>query len=274
MVKDLKKYKRLFAFGCSFTNNIYPSYADVLAAECINAEFYNLGKSGGGNNLIAYRFAEANRRYNFTKDDLVVIMYTTFCREDRWVEHKWATYGNVFNNHFYDDTFLKKYADPNGYLIQNGAIISLLDSYIEKCDADCIQLTAWDFLSTEYLEMYDQQYVDRVYGLYGSLWSKLPTPYFRFVFPKIPKHVDDERSVYLEKGAIYKLHDGTLFGDAHPNSVQGYIYLESLGFPLTSISYDYAYKQREILQKCKTQEEISSTWKPDKNQYLIRDMFF
>ena len=126
MIKDLEKYKRIFTFGCSFTSYIYPTYADVLAAECVQASFFNLARAGSGNSLITYKIVEANKRFKFTEHDLVIVMYTSFFREDRYVHTRWECHGNVFNNHFYNKDFVRKYADPNGYLIQNCAMTMLL----------------------------------------------------------------------------------------------------------------------------------------------------
>ena len=47
---DFNKYKRVFAFGCSFTNYIYPTWADLIMHEMPSAECYNFGKAGGGQN--------------------------------------------------------------------------------------------------------------------------------------------------------------------------------------------------------------------------------
>ena len=47
-----------------------------------DVEFYNLGKSGGGNLFISHRIVEANKKYKFNKDDLVVVMWSTFARID------------------------------------------------------------------------------------------------------------------------------------------------------------------------------------------------
>ena len=60
MITEFKKYKRLFAFGCSFTCYIYPTWADIIY-QSLNedCEFYNCGRSGGGNLFISHRITEA-----------------------------------------------------------------------------------------------------------------------------------------------------------------------------------------------------------------------
>ena len=49
---DIKKYKRFFAFGCSFTRYEWITWADIIAYHI--KESYNYGRSGGGNSYIFY----------------------------------------------------------------------------------------------------------------------------------------------------------------------------------------------------------------------------
>jgi hypothetical protein len=108
---DPSKYKRFFAFGCSFTNYKWPTWADIIGKDF---EFYeNWGAPGAGNYFIFNSFIEANSRYNFNKDDLIIIMWSTKEREDRYSNNEWIhatsnsienTYSNVWVSKFYFDT--------------------------------------------------------------------------------------------------------------------------------------------------------------------------
>ena len=99
MIQDWTKYKRLFAFGCSFTQHIYPTWADVIYRSMSpDVEFFNFGKSGGGNIFIANRLTEANRKYKFNETDLIIVMWTTYCRFDFYKsEEGWVTSGNIYS---------------------------------------------------------------------------------------------------------------------------------------------------------------------------------
>ena len=47
---DPKKYKRFFAFGCSFTNYYWPTWADIIGQD---SNFYeNWAQPGAGNHFI------------------------------------------------------------------------------------------------------------------------------------------------------------------------------------------------------------------------------
>lgn len=114
---------RLFSFGCSFTNYTWPTWADIAAR---NFDYFeNWGQMGGGNSFIFYSLCEAIKRNSISKDDTVAVMWTSISREDRWIKSTgWLTVGSIYNQQVYDETFVKKYADPTGYLIRDLATIS------------------------------------------------------------------------------------------------------------------------------------------------------
>ena len=92
--------KRFFAYGCSFVNYQYPTWADILIEDLGHkgVDGYNCGRSGSGNVLIASRIWETHARYNFNADDLIIISWSNFFREDRYhTSGGWHTPGNIFN---------------------------------------------------------------------------------------------------------------------------------------------------------------------------------
>lgn len=249
MISDLTKYNRVFALGCSFTSYIYPTYADVLAQECTNAKFYNLGKTGAGNSLIAYRLAEANQRFTFNSNDLVIIMWTTCFREDRFVKDRWCVEGNVYNSTFYDIDFLNKYADPNGYLIQSCATMTLGNQFLKSLSCDSLILNGWPLFNKEYNEIFDTKYLNDLKTIYANL-SEMPISLFEYLHPDL-----DPKKFYL-KGATYIHDDGNVFTDMHPNTIASYTYLKGIGLPLTDKSYNYAINEAKVLEKLKSRQEI------------------
>jgi len=110
---------RLFTFGCSFTNSIRPTWADIVARQY--KEFQNWGQAGAGNSFIFYSLMECNKRNSITKDDVVMIMWSSIGREDRYVDGEWLTPGSIYNQTDYDENFVKKFTDPTGYLMRDAA---------------------------------------------------------------------------------------------------------------------------------------------------------
>ena len=142
---DLTKYKRFFAFGCSFTCYLWPTWADIVSKEMPQAKFYNLGKQGAGNLCISSKVAEANNRFKFTDTDLVMVMFSSYTREDRWVESEWVTHGNVFVNDVYPKDWVRKFADERGYLIRDASLIDLTTGYLKSLSCDSFTMLSVPF---------------------------------------------------------------------------------------------------------------------------------
>jgi hypothetical protein len=145
-IKDLdpKKYKRFFAFGCSFTNYKWPTWADIIGHDI--PVYENWGEPGAGNHFIFNSFIEANTRYTFTKDDLVIIMWSFSEREDRYLKNKWQhdtvdsiekTYGTKWVKQFYQD--------GRSFLIRDLAYIQAVQTILKNAECDWCNLLYADF---------------------------------------------------------------------------------------------------------------------------------
>lgn len=118
-------YKRFFAFGCSYTSFIWPTWADILAYD-LDIEFYNYGLSGIGNVGIMHEITKADLIHKFNDSDLIIVVWTHWNREDRWMSGRWMNFGCVFNNPVYDRRFIRKYWSYSNDVIKNAtAIISV-----------------------------------------------------------------------------------------------------------------------------------------------------
>lgn len=140
---------RLFTFGCSFTQYMWPTWATIVAYD-MGIESYNYGLPGLGNVGIHHRIVEADLKHNFTKDDQIMIFWTSWCREDRVKKHHWNPAGSVLNfeNGVYDKKFFKQHWDYSNDIVKNAtSIISANKMY-----SDLIkwQGTAMPLFSTEH----------------------------------------------------------------------------------------------------------------------------
>lgn len=120
----LTKKSRIFAFGCSFTEFPWPTWADIVIAhaESEGAWGENWGRVGAGNLFIASRIWECNAKNKFTPDDYVFVCWSALNREDRYVDGSWQTPGLV-NEHIYTREFIEKYADTAFYAMRDSALI-------------------------------------------------------------------------------------------------------------------------------------------------------
>jgi len=130
--------KRLFVFGCSYTSYSWPTYATFLNIDY--PIFENWGLSGVGNRAIAERVAECHLRNNFTKDDVIIVQWSTHLRNDWWHQESmpertvgWKTYGSIFNYHnkkLYDDKWIKTFFFEPAYLMHTFNNIALTQQFL------------------------------------------------------------------------------------------------------------------------------------------------
>lgn len=219
---DFKKYKRFFAFGCSMTSYGWPTWADIIGNEI--PESYNYGQSGGGNLFIACQVAEANLRHNFNETDLVMIMWSGVSREDRYVNDNWLTPGNIFSQNYYDDKFVKRYADPTGYLLRDLNLITLTSAMLEnlKIDYHMLNMAPFEHLQSTHKVMSDK--IIKILDLYKPTVEKiLPDLLTLGLAGKWPQH------------PISKI--GGQNADYHPSPKQHFVYLNKV-FPKLQWSKD------------------------------------
>lgn len=118
---------RIFNFGCSFTKYYYPTWADIYENE-VDLEIYNFGRAGAGNYYIFTKILEADIIYQFNSNDIINIIWTTWLREDKFVNDEWQTFGNIFNTGgFYDKKYLTKYWSTGDAIIKNSNCILLIN---------------------------------------------------------------------------------------------------------------------------------------------------
>jgi len=123
-------YNRFFSFGCSWTNWFWPTWADIIAKD-LSIEHQNWGSWGSGNQAIQSRFVEAKNQHNISSNDLVIVQWSGWNREDRYIDG-WKSGGNIFNNTFYDKKFVRKYWSLDNDLIKNSVILQTTNDAYSK----------------------------------------------------------------------------------------------------------------------------------------------
>jgi len=108
--------KRLFTFGCSFTEYPWPSWADLTS---VAFDYYeNWGCRGIGNKAIAERIAEAHVKHKFCQDDTIIVQWSSHLRHDWYHVHRvpnnrfagWKTAGSIFSGQNLD-VFTQQWLD-------------------------------------------------------------------------------------------------------------------------------------------------------------------
>lgn len=260
---NFQNYKRVFAFGCSFTSYLWPTWADIIANECDNAKFYNFGRSAAGNLAIACKIAEAQNIFNFDQDDLVIVMWSSYTREDRWVESKWLVGGNVYSNSLYDEKFLKKYADPLGYLVRDLGLIYNTHRMLQSLNCEKLELFSYSLRAKldEGLPIDDM-----------GRYLKLRGSYDNFVTNHINKNTSlwDYLKTYTDvttRGHTFvHTYEETASHDPHPNTLVYYDYLKHVGINLSGKSELFVNNCMEKLKLCNTHHDLLTTFFEHQNR--------
>lgn len=136
---DVTKYKRFFAFGDSFTNYYWHTWADIIGSEI--PVYQNWGLKGSGNHYIFNSIIECNQRHKFTEGDLVIVMWTGCTREDRYVNGQWLTAATAYREVMYGKEWVEKFgSDIRGLLIRDFAYIKAGQTILQCSNADYAQL--------------------------------------------------------------------------------------------------------------------------------------
>ena len=123
----MKKYKRFFAFGCSITKYFWPTWADIIGKEI--PVYENWADLGAGNHYIFNSIVETNAKYKFDQDDLVIVMWSSIHREDRYKNNKWEK----MRDQLADDVAVALY-DERGFLMRDLAYITAAKEVLRHAD--------------------------------------------------------------------------------------------------------------------------------------------
>ena len=106
---------RLFTFGCSFTNYKWQTWADIIGTQF--EEFQNWGKPGAGNFFISSGLYECHSMNKITKDDVVLIMFSSIDRFDYINQNSdFETNGSIYgeSHSLYGDFVFNKWSEEFG----------------------------------------------------------------------------------------------------------------------------------------------------------------
>lgn len=152
--------KRLFTFGCSYTQYQFPTWADFLGLEFDH--FENWGLAGIGCRAISERLAECHARNNITKDDIVIVQWTTHLRNDFYTPYSaddrsglnWKTWGSVLskkNQKIYDKNWFKTFFFEPAYIMHclNHMLLSQLMLEQIGCTWYMTSIGEWPLLCSD-----------------------------------------------------------------------------------------------------------------------------
>lgn len=120
--------RRIFTFGCSFTQYMWPTWADMIL---YGNDGYNLGYTGSGYDYILYRLLECDRVYSFTPNDVIIIVFTTPIRFDiNMAPYQWKCYGQAITSEI--SKYNNELYSIEGLINKSFYNILLIDNYLKS----------------------------------------------------------------------------------------------------------------------------------------------
>jgi hypothetical protein len=207
--------KRLFTFGCSFTNYRWSTWADCLAPEF--EYFENWGQAGAGNHYIFNSVMEADQRHEFSTGDTVIVCWTNVMREDRYIKDHWVTLGNIMTTPIFTKEFVTDAVCERGNLIRDLAFIKATHAMLTARSAvTCKFISMCPILQLDPWEQTQYQNHDAVDVYANVLDSILPS--FTTVLGHEYWNTDRHKRFQYPEGGV----------DYHPTPNEHLTYLDTV----------------------------------------------
>ena len=234
----VNKPKRIFTFGCSFTNYVWPSWPDIIAYE-LDIPLYNYGKLSAGNQYIFNTVMQADNFYKFTADDLIIVSWTNMHREDIYKDGKWVELGNIYSTLF-DDLHSEENKKLHGYFsdlvgttVRDLALIKSVTHLLENRDSTYHFFKLRDFDLTNEMMYFKQDksltsLQQKIFKSYESYLSKIKKSFVDVLWNNT-----SENKIQQEINQV-----GVNYFDGHPDLLENLYYLE------TVLDYKFSDKTR------------------------------
>lgn len=137
--------RRLFTFGCSYTNYKWQTWADIIGTQF--TEYQNWGKPGAGNFYISSNLYECHSVNKITKDDVVLIMFSSIDRFDFINQNSdFETNGSIYgeNHSLFGDFVFHKWSEEFG-LYNSWFCISSAKNLLDSIGCEYQLMKAFDF---------------------------------------------------------------------------------------------------------------------------------
>lgn len=213
----VKSPKRLFTFGCSFTQWWMPTWANILSYD-LDIPTYNYGLCAAGNQYIFNSLMQADCFYKFNEDDLIMICWTNISREDRYKEGQWIVSGNIYSAEpLYDKTYIKKWADEYGYAVRDFALIKASWEFLnsKKCQFHFLKML--DFSRTNQKDPSDTKDISTLEDFYGFYIDQIEDSFYKVLWNN-----DLDAKIRIDKNIHPK------YVDMHPLPSEHLSYLTSV----------------------------------------------
>lgn len=236
---------RLFAFGCSFTNYLWPTWADIIGSEF---EVYeNWGQLGAGNPFIHNALVECSIVNKLTPEDTVMIMWSNMTRHDAYYDGGWHTGGNLLiedNKHFGFDL--------RGFYVRDLSLIHSAKQMLDSIGCKYIMTSMVDIQTSDQFKNIDaRSHVSDLLDFYKSTMDTIRPSVQATVF-----NGDWNNRPFRSLSQKFRLERV----DPHPTPLEHLEYIDIV-IPEFTISQSTRDWCMMIDHKVRADESINGLWK-------------
>lgn len=227
------------------TSYHWPTWADIISQEI--PECYNYGQAGGGNLFISCQLTEANLRHKFSETDLVIVMWSGVSREDRYVNNRWLTPGNIYSQNYYNKEFVDTFIDSKGLLLRDLNLITMSKYMLDAIKANYFMLNMAPIVHLQGASQREITEVEELLALYSPILNDM-TPDL----------------LSIELGGVWPQHPirnpvpGGQTADYHPSPKQHLGYLSKVfpGVRWSPKTIEFVHHHQQIVENARTLTDL------------------
>lgn len=214
---------RLFTIGCSYTCYNWPTYADFLGAHF--KEYYNLGKTGCGNQYIFNTLANVIKLEDLKPEDCLIVQFTSVARYDTVKKGLWGGgAGNIYNQDLYTAEWVQDHVSLEYNAVELHSYIEIVNKLFESLP--CKTQLLWMLNPT----------IDTFLGEpYNNYWRlDLNKEDYKNALSFLKSHTKTFSKGFLDDGlALFQIdYDTPMYYrgqlDTHPNTTSHILYAEKI----------------------------------------------
>lgn len=283
---------RYFAFGCSYTNYLWPTYADYLGT-CYD-RYYNLGASGAGNRYIFNKLLNLINNQDLLshplgEKDVITIQWSGIPREDKILPEgnstQFALAGHLGSQGTYPEEYVRTYFSLIQSAFELSAYITAVKNILENLGVQykmffMMEIKESDFLGEVFLtpgqthqklfEKDTQALMDC--NLLQYIDSLLPEDIFSVEKHRLLHSIDKEKKYFIvhpneEEG--FELQE-----DTHPTPIAHYEYAKYLSNKISigtmenlNIDYSETFSKFDKAYSKDNRKKVSNFHSFDNNEF-------
>ena len=266
--------KRIFTYGCSFGRWRWPCWPDMVQKNFGDEYKYIKNSNAGlGNQGIFYMMLEDDLHFKFTEDDIILVGWSGWTREDRLLEKgKWDCCGNLLtssNPDKYGEEYVKKYWSMSNYIMRNTSAIIAANKMFNITHQHHI---------FDYDNLEDNGAQSRTYKFMNKLNWKTEPAESRYNFKQHWANLPEKELFNDNKGYKQNSYFGRRIADSHPDIIAQLEHttavLEKIGLTMKQETIDfYTQEYQRVIDYIDNSDPIKRELLQDGNWDCFSETF-